>query len=81
MDKPTESHYSSRDECYFRRAKQRRYFRWVPTTFTESGDLDLESQKRCVDFMIDAGSNGILHSREFSRSSFVPFRWTSSESS
>src|SRR5262245_4964540 len=31
----------------------------APTTFTESGDLDLESQKRCIDFMIDAGSNGI----------------------
>jgi 2-keto-3-deoxy-L-arabinonate dehydratase len=31
----------------------------VPTTFTESGELDLESQMRCVDFMIDAGSNGL----------------------
>ena len=31
----------------------------VPTTFTESGELDLESQKRCVDFMIDAGSTGL----------------------
>jgi len=31
----------------------------VPTTFTEPGELDLESQMRCVDFMIDAGSNGL----------------------
>jgi 4-hydroxy-tetrahydrodipicolinate synthase/2-keto-3-deoxy-L-arabinonate dehydratase len=27
----------------------------VPTTFDGSGELDLESQKRCIDFMIDAG--------------------------
>jgi 2-keto-3-deoxy-L-arabinonate dehydratase len=31
----------------------------VPTTFTENGALDLESQRRCVDFLIDAGSNGL----------------------
>ncbi|MEI7446138.1 MAG: dihydrodipicolinate synthase family protein [Burkholderiales bacterium] len=31
----------------------------VPTTFTETGELDLASQKRCVDFMIDAGSDGL----------------------
>jgi 2-keto-3-deoxy-L-arabinonate dehydratase len=30
-----------------------------PTTFTSSGELDLTSQKRGVDFMIDAGSNGL----------------------
>ncbi|MFT6590277.1 MAG: dihydrodipicolinate synthase/N-acetylneuraminate lyase [Rhodoferax sp.] len=29
------------------------------TTFTSSGELDLTSQKRGVDFMIDAGSNGL----------------------
>jgi 4-hydroxy-tetrahydrodipicolinate synthase/2-keto-3-deoxy-L-arabinonate dehydratase len=38
----------------------------VPTTFTESGALDLESQKRCVDFMIDAGSNGLCILANFS---------------
>jgi dihydrodipicolinate synthase/N-acetylneuraminate lyase len=38
----------------------------VPTTFTESGDLDLESQKRCVDFMIDAGSDGLCILANFS---------------
>jgi dihydrodipicolinate synthase/N-acetylneuraminate lyase len=27
----------------------------VPTTFTASGELYLASQKRAVDFMIDAG--------------------------
>jgi 2-keto-3-deoxy-L-arabinonate dehydratase len=31
----------------------------VPTTFTESGALDLESQKRAVDFLIDAHSDGL----------------------
>src|SRR5688500_12775493 len=31
----------------------------VPTTFSESGALDLESQKRSVDFLIDAGSDGL----------------------
>ena len=30
----------------------------VPTTFNEAGELDLPSQKRCLDFMIDAGSDG-----------------------
>jgi dihydrodipicolinate synthase/N-acetylneuraminate lyase len=38
----------------------------VPTTFTESGELDLASQKRCVDFMIDAGSNGLCILANFS---------------
>ena len=38
----------------------------VPTTFTETGDLDLESQKRCVDFMIDAGSTGLCILANFS---------------
>src|SRR6266542_2462080 len=31
----------------------------APTTFDDAGDLDLESQKRAIDFMIDAGVNGI----------------------
>jgi 2-keto-3-deoxy-L-arabinonate dehydratase len=38
----------------------------VPTPFTESGELDLASQKRCVDFMIDAGSNGLAILANFS---------------
>jgi dihydrodipicolinate synthase/N-acetylneuraminate lyase len=38
----------------------------VPTTFTESGELDLPSQLRCVDFMIDAGSNGLCILANFS---------------
>ena len=38
----------------------------VPTTFTESGALDLASQKRCVDFMIAAGSNGLCILANFS---------------
>lgn len=31
----------------------------VPTPFTDSGALDIPSQLRCVDFMIDAGSTGL----------------------
>jgi dihydrodipicolinate synthase/N-acetylneuraminate lyase len=38
----------------------------VPTTFDEHGALDLESQKRCADFMIDAGSNGLCILANFS---------------
>ena len=38
----------------------------VPTTFSESGELDLPSQMRCVDFMIDAGSNGLCILANFS---------------
>ncbi|MCA3180915.1 MAG: dihydrodipicolinate synthase family protein [Burkholderiaceae bacterium] len=39
--------------------RYRGVFPVVPTTFTETGELDLTSQKRCVDFMIDAGSDGL----------------------
>jgi 4-hydroxy-tetrahydrodipicolinate synthase/2-keto-3-deoxy-L-arabinonate dehydratase len=38
----------------------------VPTPFTESGALDLASQKRCIDFMIDAGSQGLAILANFS---------------
>jgi 4-hydroxy-tetrahydrodipicolinate synthase/2-keto-3-deoxy-L-arabinonate dehydratase len=38
----------------------------VPTPFTERGELDLESQRRCVDFMIDAGSDGLCILANFS---------------
>ena len=31
----------------------------APTVFDANGNLDLEGQKRCTDFMIDAGSEGI----------------------
>ena len=31
----------------------------LPTTFDDRGDLDLESQKRAVDFLVDAGVAGI----------------------
>ena len=31
----------------------------VPTTFTETGDLDLESQRRVLDCMVDQGSDGL----------------------
>ncbi len=38
----------------------------VPTIFDEHGGLDLAGQKRCVDFMIDAGSNGLCILANFS---------------
>ena len=38
----------------------------APTTFTDDGALDLASQKRCIDFMIDAGSQGICILANFS---------------
>ncbi len=49
--------------------KQPRYrgvYPVVPTTFDDEGRLDLDSQKRCVDFMIDAGSNGLSILANFS---------------
>ena len=46
--------------------RHRGVFPVVPTTFTESGELDLASQKRCVDFMIDAGSDGLCILANFS---------------
>ena len=38
----------------------------VPTIFTERGELDLAGQKRCLDFMIDAGSTGLCILANFS---------------
>ncbi|AWM85639.1 dihydrodipicolinate synthase family protein [Microvirga sp. 17 mud 1-3] len=38
----------------------------VPTIFDEDGRLDLEGQKRAVDFMIDAGSDGLCILANFS---------------
>ena len=38
----------------------------VPTTFTQTGELDLASQKRAVEFMIDAGSDGLCILANFS---------------
>jgi dihydrodipicolinate synthase/N-acetylneuraminate lyase len=46
--------------------RYRGVFPVVPTTFSASGELDLASQKRCVDFMIDAGSNGLCILANFS---------------
>jgi len=49
-----------------RPARFRGIFPVVPTPFTETGELDLASQKRCVDFMIDAGSDGLCILANFS---------------
>jgi len=47
-------------------ARYRGVFPVVPTIFDETGGLDLAGQKRCVDFMIDAGSNGLCILANFS---------------
>ena len=47
-------------------ARYKGVFPVVPTTFTETGELDLRSQMRCVDFMIDAGSEGVCILANFS---------------
>ena len=47
-------------------ARYRGVFPVAPTTFTDTGELDLASQKRCIDFMIDAGTNGICILANFS---------------
>src|SRR5918998_1128368 len=49
-----------------RSARYKGVFPIVPTTFTQAGDLDLPSQLRCVDFMIDAGSDGLCILANFS---------------
>jgi len=41
------------------RVRYKGVFPVAPTTFDDRGGLDLESQRRCIDFLIDAGSNGI----------------------
>lgn len=40
-------------------ARYKGVFPVAPTIFKEDGALDLDGQRRCLDFMIDAGSNGI----------------------
>ena len=46
--------------------RYRGIFPVVPTTFHEDGRLDLDSQKRCLDFMIDAGVDGVCILANFS---------------
>ena len=46
--------------------RYRGIFPVAPTTFDESGALDLASQKRCLDFMIDSGVDGICILANFS---------------
>jgi 4-hydroxy-tetrahydrodipicolinate synthase len=38
----------------------------APTIFDDRGELDLDGQRRCIDFMIDAGSSGICILANFS---------------
>jgi len=46
--------------------RYRGIFPVVPTPFTEAGELDLPSQKRAVDFMIDSGVDGLCILANFS---------------
>ncbi len=47
----------------------------APTIFDANGNLDLDGQRRCIDFMIDAGSHGICILANFSEQ-FVPVSYT-----
>jgi 2-keto-3-deoxy-L-arabinonate dehydratase len=47
-------------------APYRGVFPVVPTVFDEDGALDLDGQRRAVDFMIDAGSDGLCILANFS---------------
>ena len=38
----------------------------APTIFDDRGELDLAGQRRCIDFMIEAGSNGLCILANFS---------------
>ena len=38
----------------------------APTIFDDRGEIDLDGQRRCIDFMIDAGSHGICILANFS---------------
>lgn len=46
--------------------RYRGIFPVVPTTFHEDGTLDLASQKRCIDFMLDSGVDGLCILANFS---------------
>lgn len=46
--------------------RYRGIFPVAPTTFDENGALDLQSQKRCIDFMIDSGVDGLCILANFS---------------
>jgi 4-hydroxy-tetrahydrodipicolinate synthase len=48
------------------RRPYRGVFPVAPTIFDDSGALDLEGQRRCIDFMIDAGSHGVCILANFS---------------
>ena len=48
------------------RPRFRGVFPVVPTIFDDGGAIDFEGQRRCVDFMIDAGSDGLCILANFS---------------
>lgn len=48
------------------RTVYRGVFPVAPTIFDADGELDLDGQRRCIDFMIDAGSNGLCILANFS---------------
>jgi dihydrodipicolinate synthase/N-acetylneuraminate lyase len=48
------------------RQRFRGVFPVAPTIFDERGEIDVDGQRRCVDFLIDAGANGICILANFS---------------
>ena len=49
-----------------RQPRYRGVFPVVPTVFDEAGALDMDGQRRCLDFMVDAGSDGLCILANFS---------------
>lgn len=50
----------------YQKARYKGVYPVVPTIFRDDGSLDLDGQRRCVDFMIDAGSDGLSLLANFS---------------
>lgn len=51
--------------------RYRGIFPVAPTIFTEDGPLDLDGQRRCIDFMIDSGIDGLCILANFSEQFLV----------
>lgn len=50
----------------YQKARYKGVYPVAPTIFKDDGTLDLEGQRRCTDFLIDAGSDGISILANFS---------------
>ncbi|GJE42868.1 hypothetical protein AEGHOMDF_2042 [Methylobacterium soli] len=55
-----------RDDLAMTTAPYRGVFPVAPTIFDAGGELDLHGQRRAIDFMIDAGAEGLCILANFS---------------